>query len=98
MGNRQPALSALSLSLSLAAAGSCSSTPAGADAGGGGAGDVPRARPDLVWAEAAPCPLARFEANGVVVADELWVLGGFVSSTLEVTRRVDIYRPATDTW
>lgn len=59
---------------------------------------VPRAAPVVTWAMAAPCPLARFEANGVVVGDELWVLGGFVSSALDVTNRVDIYNPATDTW
>jgi len=47
---------------------------------------------------AAPCPVARFEANGVVVDGELWVMGGFVSSNLDVTRRVDIYDPSTDHW
>lgn len=59
---------------------------------------VPKAAPEITWAMAAPCPLARFEANGVVVGDELWVLGGFVSSTFDVTGRVDIYNPAADTW
>jgi N-acetylneuraminic acid mutarotase len=52
----------------------------------------------LSWSVAAPCPVARFEANGVIVDGELWVMGGFVSSALEVTRRIDIYDPATDTW
>jgi len=58
--------------------------------------DVPKAGPDITWTTAAPCPLARFEANGVVAGDELWVLGGFVSSALDVTGRADIYNPATD--
>src|SRR5262245_4642460 len=83
--------------LALGVGAGCSGAAGHPDAGVG-AGDVPRATPDLAWSEAAPGPLARFEANGAVVDDELWVLGGFVSSALEVTRRVDIYRPATDGW
>ena len=60
--------------------------------------DVPQAGPDITWTTAAPCPLARFEANGVVVGDELWVLGGFVSSALDVTGRVALYSPVSDSW
>ena len=52
----------------------------------------------LTWSVAAPCPLARFEANGVIVDGELWVMGGFVSASLEVTRRIDIYNPTADSW
>lgn len=59
---------------------------------------LPKANPEITWTVGAACPLARFEANGVVVDGELWVLGGFVSSDLEVTGRVDIYNPATDSW
>jgi len=59
---------------------------------------LPSAAPAITWTQGAPCPLARFEANGVVLDDELWVLGGFVSPTLDVTNRVDIYNPVTDTW
>ena len=54
--------------------------------------------PGFTWAVAAPNPLARFEANGAVVGDELWVLGGFTSADLQVTGRIDIYDPAADTW
>jgi len=50
------------------------------------------------WTEATPCPVPRFEANGVVVDDELWVMGGFLSSSLNVTKRVDIYDPSNDSW
>jgi len=50
------------------------------------------------WTEAAPCPVARFEAHGVVVKGELWVMGGFLSTSLDVTSRVDIYNPNTNTW
>ena len=56
------------------------------------------ARDHFSWTEATACPLARFEALGVVVADELWVMGGFLSTMLDVTPRVDIYDPSTDTW
>lgn len=71
----------------------------------GEAGDASAPRDDagspgarFCWSLAAPCPLARFEANGAVVDGELWVLGGFTSASLEVTPRVDIYDPAADTW
>jgi len=50
------------------------------------------------WTKGQDCPLARFEASGVVVGGELWVMGGFTSARLDVTRRVDIYAPATDAW
>lgn len=54
--------------------------------------------PAFTWAVAASDAMARFEANGVVVGGELWVLGGFTSADLEVTTRVDIYDPAGDSW
>ena len=47
---------------------------------------------------AAPDSIARFEANGVIIDGELWVLGGFTSAALDVTKRVDIYDPAGDSW
>jgi hypothetical protein len=65
----------------------------GASAGAGGG--PPR---EFAWTTAEPCPLARFEANGAVVSGELWVLGGFTGSNLNVTRRVDIYDPEGDSW
>jgi hypothetical protein len=89
---------ARAVGLTAAVALGCSGGAGSAGTGVGAGPDVPKTAADLVWTEAAPCPLARFEANGVVVGDELWVMGGFVSSALEVTRRVDIYQPATDTW
>ncbi len=52
----------------------------------------------FAWTEATPCPVARFEANGVVVNGELWVMGGFLSTSLDVTKRVDIYDPSADRW
>jgi hypothetical protein len=50
------------------------------------------------WTPAVPSPIARFEANGAVVGDELWVLGGFTSADLLVTGLVDIYDPVADAW
>jgi len=52
----------------------------------------------FTWKEVTPCPVARFEANGAVVNGELWVMGGFLSTALDVTSRVDIYDPSTDRW
>ena len=52
----------------------------------------------FAWSEGAPCPLPRFEANGAVIDGQLWVMGGFTASTLQVTRQVDVYDPATDSW
>ena len=52
----------------------------------------------FAWSEASACPVPRFEASGVVVDGELWVMGGFLSSALDVTKRVDIYDPSTDRW
>lgn len=58
----------------------------------------PNPQRDFAWSEATACPVPRFEALGAVVDGELWVMGGFLSSQLDVTERVDIYDPATDTW
>ncbi len=52
----------------------------------------------FAWSEGAPCPLARFEANGAVIDGELWVMGGFTDSRLQVTRQIDVYDSATDSW
>jgi len=52
----------------------------------------------LRWQRAADCPVARFEAGSVWFENELWVLGGFVTADLAVTRRVDIYDPERDSW
>ena len=69
--------------------------------------DATKANPDMhpqgpelsfSWAEATQCPVPRFEALGAVVDGEVWVMGGFLSSGLNVTERVDIYDPGTDTW
>jgi len=52
----------------------------------------------FAWSQASPCPVPRFEALGAVVGEELWVMGGFLSTELNVTKRIDIYDPARDSW
>jgi N-acetylneuraminic acid mutarotase len=59
---------------------------------------APDAGTPFVWTEVTPCPLPRFEALGAVVRGELWVMGGFLSTALDVTRRIDIYDPSSDAW
>ena len=56
------------------------------------AGDAGQALPDagapdagFVWEPAAPCPLERFEAMGVELHGEVWVMGGFTSACLLYT-------------
>jgi N-acetylneuraminic acid mutarotase len=91
-------MGARTLVLALATVGvGCSPAPKVSEAcgPGGHAGGTPAS---FSWTKGQDSPLARFEASGVVVGGELWVMGGFTSARLDVTRRVDIYAPATDTW
>src|SRR5215470_19200477 len=53
---------------------------------------------DFSWTQAADCPLPRFEAMGLAVQGKLLVMGGFISSSLDVTPRVDVFDPETNTW
>jgi N-acetylneuraminic acid mutarotase len=50
------------------------------------------------WMDPASAPMARYEAAGVVVNDELYVLGGYRNQQIQATARCDMYDPATDTW
>lgn len=77
------------------ASGGGAGQPSGGTGGGGAGGG---AAPSFTWTNGAPSPLARFEASGAVIAGELWVMGGFTSSSLAVTRRIDIYDPQADSW
>jgi len=67
--------------------------PVGTDAG---AYDGPYT--GFAWRALAPCPLPRFEAMGAAAGGQLYVMGGFVSASLDVTTRADRYDPATDGW
>ena len=53
---------------------------------------------DFTWTQAADCPLPRFEAMGLAVQSKLLVMGGFISSSLDVTPRFDVFDPETNTW
>jgi len=88
----------VSLLLAWLALGCSESDGASPPSSDGGAANSPDGGAPLSWTEGAPCPVARFEANGVVVDDELWVMGGFLSTSLDVTKRVDIYEPSTNSW
>jgi len=52
----------------------------------------------FTWTAVTECPVPRFEALGAVLDGELWVMGGFLSTKLDVTKRIDIYDPRSDTW
>lgn len=61
-----------------------------------GAAEDPAAH--LRWKVGTECPVLRFEAQSLVFKGEVWVLGGFVTGNLAVTRRVDIYNRGSDSW
>ena len=50
------------------------------------------------WAPKAAAPLARDEAQGVVVGGRLYVFGGFHTPGFLASPRVDVYDPAADAW
>lgn len=60
--------------------------------------------PELVWDEATPAPLARFEANGAAVDGRVYVVSGYdgpydeAAETISATARADVYAPDTDSW
>lgn len=54
--------------------------------------------PGFAWRAAAPCPVARFEAMGAAVGDQLFVLGGFTSGDLDVTTQAHLYDVTRDAW
>jgi hypothetical protein len=79
---------------------------AGGGAGTGGGGGIEMGQgggttnddAGFTWRSGAPCPVARFEAMGLNMNGKLLVMGGFISNALDVTRRVDVYDPAADSW
>ena len=50
------------------------------------------------WSNGASAPLARFEAQGLVVDGKLYVFGGFYDKSLHATARVDVYNIAANSW
>lgn len=59
--------------------------------------ELPR-QPPGAWYPAAPSPIARALAPGIVIGKKLYLFGGFYTRGLKVTRRVDVYDPAADRW
>lgn len=54
--------------------------------------------PPCLWEERTPSPITRFESASAVIDGCLYVLGGFKNQALQVSKRVDIYDPETDSW
>ena len=50
------------------------------------------------WATRSPSPEQRYEANGTAVGDRLYVLGGFVTTSIHASTSAAAYEPVTDTW
>lgn len=50
------------------------------------------------WLNGRASPITRSEAQGGFVNDKLYVLGGYVDSTYQPTRRSDVYNPANGSW
>jgi hypothetical protein len=52
----------------------------------------------LNWTVAAPIPVSRYESPAAVAGGKVYVLGGFITESLQATARVDIYDPGSNTW
>ena len=56
------------------------------------------APPPTGWQVGAPAPLTLFEAQGIAVADKVYVFGGFHNGQVQATTSVIAYDPATNAW
>jgi N-acetylneuraminic acid mutarotase len=54
--------------------------------------------PTINWKELAAAPLPRFEGQGEVVGDKLYLFGGFTNDSIKTTDRADVFDAATGTW
>ncbi|MCI3949336.1 MAG: hypothetical protein K0R11_1270, partial [Acidimicrobiales bacterium] len=45
------------------------------------------------WATRSPSPEQRYEANGTAVGDRLYVLGGFVTTSIHASTSAAAYEP-----
>ncbi|MBC8120264.1 MAG: FG-GAP repeat protein [Gemmatimonadaceae bacterium] len=52
----------------------------------------------LGWSTRAPSPVTRSEAQGAVVADLLYVFGGYSNGVFVPISRSDVYDPSTNAW
>lgn len=53
---------------------------------------------NVIWSTVAPSPIARSEAQSVVLDGKLYVFGGYINTTYTPTRRADVYNPINNTW
>ncbi len=60
--------------------------------------EVTRVLPSVGWIEAAPAPLPRFEGQGEVYEDDLYLFGGFRTEDIRTTARAHKFDSATGTW
>lgn len=51
-----------------------------------------------VWERLADAPVPRFEGPTIPIDGRLYVFGGFFNPAIQVTSRVDVYDPQTDSW
>jgi len=52
----------------------------------------------FAWQEAASAPTPLFEGQGAVVADRLYLFGGFVNGAVQATQAVHSYDPVASIW
>ncbi len=50
------------------------------------------------WQQLADVPYAQFEGQGAAVNGKIYIFGGFVAGSLNVTTQAAVYDPANDTW
>jgi hypothetical protein len=58
----------------------------------------PQAVSSAGWKQAAAAPLKLFEAMGAVANDNLYVFAGFFNTSIDVTRRAEVFDPAANRW
>ena len=54
--------------------------------------------PQIPWTELAAAPMPRFEGQGEVVDNKLFVFGGFATSTITTTAQAHAFDSTTGTW
>src|SRR5688572_13939251 len=54
--------------------------------------------PSVSWTALGAAPLPRFEAQGQVVGDKLYVFGGFQTDDIKTTARSHVFNYTTGTW
>ncbi len=52
----------------------------------------------LSWQTLSRVGLGRYEAQGGVIDNRLFVIGGFINGSAQTTARCDVYDPTTDRW